>query len=104
MSRFKNSKFNPESLQIEEVPFVFKDYVLWSLRKVGSILIVGTASILLFDYAFDSPKDRAMEREISFLEREISGLEGDLDEVVDVLKIITADATQKIIVPYIPKR
>ena len=85
MSQFKNAKFNPESLQIEEVPFALKDYILWSLRKVGWVLIVGTASILLFDYAFDSPKDRAMVREISFLEHQISGLEGDLDEVVDVL-------------------
>jgi murein DD-endopeptidase MepM/ murein hydrolase activator NlpD len=46
---------------------------------------VGTFSVLLFDYAFDSPKDRAMAREILFLEQQITGLGGDLDEVVDVL-------------------
>jgi hypothetical protein len=85
MSRFKKSKFNPESLQIEEIPYSFRNYVLWSLRNVGWILIVGTGSVLLFDYAFDSPKDRSMAREISFLEQQISGLEVDLDEVVDVL-------------------
>ena len=85
MSRFKKSKFNPESLQIEEIPYSFRNYVLWSLRNVGWILLVGTGSVLLFDYAFDSPKDRAMAREISFLEQQISGLEVDLDEVVDVL-------------------
>jgi len=85
MSRFKKSKFNPKSLQIEEIPYSFRNYVLWSLRNVGWILLVGTGSVLLFDYAFDSPKDRAMAREISFLEQQISGLEVDLDEVVDVL-------------------
>ena len=85
MSRFKKSKFNPKSLQIEEVPYSFRNYVLWSLRNVGWILIVGTGSVLLFDYAFDSPKDRAMAREISFLEQQITVLESDIDEVVDVL-------------------
>jgi len=85
MNRFKKSKFNPESLQIEEIPYSFWDYVWWSLRNVGLILLVGTCSILLFDYAFDSPKDRAMAREISFLEQQITVLESDIDEVVDVL-------------------
>jgi len=85
MNRFKKSKFNPESLQIEEIPYSFWDYVWWSVRNVGLILLVGTCSILLFDYAFDSPKDRAMAREISFLEQQITVLESDIDEVVDVL-------------------
>jgi len=85
MNRFKKSKFNPESLQIEEIPYSFWDYVWWSVRNVGLILLVGTCSILLFDYAFDSPKDRTMAREISFLEQQITVLESDIDEVVDVL-------------------
>ena len=55
------------------------------MRNVGLILLVGTCSILIFDYAFDSPKDRAMAREISFLEQQITVLESDIDEVVDVL-------------------
>jgi len=85
MNRFKKSKFNHESLQIEEFPYSFWDYVWWSGRNLGLILLVGTCSVLLFDYAFDSPKDRAMAREISFLEQQITVLDGDIDEIVDVL-------------------
>ena len=85
MNRFKKLKFNPESLQIEEIPYSLRDYVWWSGRNLGLILLVGTCSVLLFDYAFDSPKDRAMAREISFLEQQITGLEGDIEEVVNVL-------------------
>jgi murein DD-endopeptidase MepM/ murein hydrolase activator NlpD len=85
MSRFKKSKFNPETLQIEVIPYSVKDYVWWSLRNIGWIVLVGTSSVLLFDYAFDSPKDRAQAREIAFLESQISRFENDFEEMVSVL-------------------
>ena len=85
MSRFKKSKFNPETLQIEVIPYSVKDYVWWSLRNIGWIVLVGTSSVLLFDYAFDSPKDRAQAREIAFLESQISRFENDVEEMVSVL-------------------
>ena len=85
MSRFKKSKFNSETLQIEVFPYSIKDYVWWSLRNIGWIVLVGTSSVLLFDYAFDSPKDRAQAREIAFLESQISRFENDVEEMVSVL-------------------
>ncbi|MBT5148174.1 MAG: M23 family metallopeptidase [Flavobacteriales bacterium] len=85
MSRFKKSKFNPETLQIEVISYSVKDYVWWSLRNIGWIVLVGTSSVLLFDYAFDSPKDRAQSREIAFLESQISRFENDIEEMVSVL-------------------
>jgi hypothetical protein len=85
MSRFKKSKFNHETLQIEVIPYSAWDYVWWSLRNAGWIALVGTSSVLLFDYAFDSPKDRAMAREIAFLEKQLSTLESDVDEMMYVL-------------------
>ena len=68
MSRFKKSKFNQETLQTEVVTYAFKDYLWWSLRNIGWIILVGTSSVLLFDFAFDSPKDKYQAREIAFLE------------------------------------
>ena len=42
--------------------------------------------IFLFDYAFDSPKDRAMQREIEFLEGQVSQFQSDITEMVNVLE------------------
>ncbi len=88
MSRFKKSLFNPETLQIEVVPYSVVDYVWWSLRNVGWIVLVGTGSVLLFDIAFDSPKDRAQAREIAFLEGQVLSFENDIHEIEGVLENI----------------
>jgi len=85
MSRFKKSKFNQETLQTEVVTYTFKDYLWWSLRNIGWIILVGTSSVLLFDFAFDSPKDRYQAREIAFLETQITRFENDIEEMVTVL-------------------
>lgn len=85
MRLFKKSKFNPETLQIEVIPFSAMDFIWWSLRNIGLIALVGTSSVLLFDYAFDSPKDRTQAREIAFLESQISQFENDVEEMVNVL-------------------
>ena len=85
MNRFKKSRFNPETLQIEVVPYSITDYVWWSLRNIGWIVLIGISSVLLFDYVFDSPKDRAQAREIAFLESQILQFENDVEEMVSVL-------------------
>ncbi len=88
MSKFKKSLFNPETLQIEVVPYSVVDYVWWSLRNIGWIVLVGTGSVLLFDIAFDSPKDRAQAREIAFLEGQVLRFENDIHEIEGVLENI----------------
>jgi hypothetical protein len=85
MNRFKKSRFNPETLQIEAIPYSITDYVWWSIRNIGWIVLIGISSVLLFDYVFDSPKDRAQAREIAFLESQISQFENDVEEMVSVL-------------------
>jgi murein DD-endopeptidase MepM/ murein hydrolase activator NlpD len=86
MSRFQKSKFNPQTLQNEVLPYNGWDYVWWTVRNLGVIAFIGTASIFLFDYAFDSPKDRAQAREITFLESEVSRLNNDVLDMVNVLE------------------
>ena len=60
MSLFQKTRFNPQTLQNEVLPYKTRDYIWWAVRNVGLILLIGTASIFLFDYAFESPKDRAI--------------------------------------------
>ena len=86
MSRFQKSKFNPQTLQNEVLPYNGWDYVWWTVRNIGLIAVIGTASIFLFDYAFDSPKDRNQAREITFLESEVSRLNNDVLDMVNVLE------------------
>jgi murein DD-endopeptidase MepM/ murein hydrolase activator NlpD len=85
MSLFKKTKFNPQTLQNEVLPYKAWDYVWWAARNMGLVILIGAASIFLFDYAFDSPKDRAMAREIQFLESQVDLFQGDVEEMVDVL-------------------
>ena len=63
-----------------------KDYFWWTLRNVGLALLIGSTAIFIFDYAFDSPKDRAMAREIQFLEGQVEQFQFDIDEMVEVLE------------------
>ena len=90
MNRFQKYKFNPQTLQNEVLPYNGWDYVWWSFRNLGVVSVIGTASIFLFDYAFDSPKDRAQAREIDFLETEVARLNSDVLDMVDVLENIEA--------------
>lgn len=86
MSWFQKTKFNPQTLQNEVIPYSAMDYIWWSVRNVGLIIFIGTTSIFLFDYAFESPKDRAMEREIEFLEVQVDLFKSDVEEMVEVLE------------------
>ncbi len=86
MSLFQKTKFNPQTLQNEVIPYSAMDYIWWSVRNVGLIILIGTTSIFLFDYAFESPKDRAMEREIEFLEVQVDLFKSDVEEMVEVLE------------------
>ena len=86
MSWFQKTKFNPQTLQNEVLPYSAMDYMWWSVRNVGLIILIGTTSIFLFDYAFESPKDRAMEREIEFLEVQVDLFKSDVEEMVEVLE------------------
>ena len=86
MSWFQKTRFNPQTLQNEVIPYSVVDYIWWSVRNVGLIILIGTTSIFLFDYAFESPKDRAMEREIEFLEVQVDLFKSDVEEMVEVLE------------------
>ena len=86
MSWFQKTKFNPQTLQNEVLPYKTMDYVWWAVRNVGIVIFIGAASVFLFDYAFDSPKDRAMQREIEFLEGQVSQFQSDITEMVNVLE------------------
>ena len=88
MNLFQKTRFNPQTLQNEVLPYKTMDYVRWAVRNVGLILLIGTASIFIFDYAFDSPKDRAMAREIQFLEGQVEQFQSDVEEMVEVLEDI----------------
>lgn len=86
MSLFKKTKFNPQTLQNEVLPYGTWDYVWWATRHIGVVVLIGTASIFIFDYAFDSPRDRAQQREIEFLESQVAMFKSDVEDMSSVLE------------------
>lgn len=83
--RFHKIRFNEQSLAHEEVPFALRDYVLFFAVRTIVVVGIGAASITIFDRYFESPEDRAREREIAFLEQQVDRLTAEVEEMEVVL-------------------
>ena len=78
-------RFNEDQLQTEVVPFTARDYVRWILGRALVFAGVALAGILVFDQYFESPKVRSQQRQIEFLESQLSTMEGQVIEMSDAL-------------------
>ncbi len=78
-------RFNEDQLQTEVVPFTARDYVRWILGRALVFAGVALAGILVFDQYFESPKVRSQQRQIEFLESQLSTMEGQVTEMSDAL-------------------
>jgi murein DD-endopeptidase MepM/ murein hydrolase activator NlpD len=83
--RFHKIRFNEQSLAHEEVPFALRDYVLFFALRTAVVVGVATVSIVVFDRYFESPADRAREREIAFLAQQVDRLTAEVQEMEVVL-------------------
>ena len=88
-------KFNPESLSFDKIRLGFRAVLLRSLAYFVGSLIVALIYYLIFAIFIDSPKEKALKREIAqltiqydLIRREMTGLEkviGQLQETDDNL-------------------
>ena len=88
--RFHKFRFNEQSLQMEELPFALRDYLLLGFKKVLFFSCIVAGSIFVFDRYFESPSDRIRERELHFLESQVNRIHGDLDNMGVILEDISS--------------
>ncbi|HCC63665.1 MAG TPA: hypothetical protein DEP62_00505, partial [Flavobacteriales bacterium] len=72
------SRYNPETLQMEEVKLTGREIFQLVGLRVAFVLAIGAGSVWLFDQVFQSPADRARDREIAFLERQLEEMRGEV--------------------------
>lgn len=87
--RFHKFRFNERSLQMEELPFALRDYLLFGFKKILFFSCIAGGSIFLFDFYFESPSDRARERELNFLEAQLTRMGDDLGNMGVILEDIS---------------
>jgi len=88
-------KFNPESLSFDRIRLGFREVLMRSLAYLVGSMIVAVVYYLIFAIFFDSPKEKALLREIDqltlqydIIQREMGNLEkviGQLEETDDNL-------------------
>ena len=76
--KWTRRKFNPNTLRVEQVPLTRKEIVRGLVVRVVSVVAIGATSVWLFDQVFQSPADRARDREIAFLESQLESMRGDV--------------------------
>ena len=84
MARHKY-KFNPESLSFDRIRLGFKAVLLRALAYfIGSLIVAGIYG-LLFAIFFDSPKEKALRREIQQLTVQYEMINKDMENVEKVI-------------------
>ena len=87
--RWTRRRFNPNTLRVEQVPLTRKEM----LRAVGLRLLVvvgiGASSVWVVEEFFQSPQDRARDREIAFLERQLMEMQSEVGAMERALEDMT---------------
>ena len=76
--KWTQRRFNPNTLRVEQVPLTRREIVRGVLLRTVGVLAIGATSVWLFDQVFQSPADRARDREIAFLEGQLAEMRGEL--------------------------
>ena len=69
--KWTRRRFNPNTLRVEQVPMTRKEIFQSVALRVAWVVVIGASSVWLVDHVFQSPADRARDREIAFLERQL---------------------------------
>ncbi|MFN0031876.1 MAG: M23 family metallopeptidase [Flavobacteriales bacterium] len=78
MARLKY-KFNPRTLNFEQISLGFRDYALAGLRYLFSGLVIGSIGVVIYATFFKDPETARLDREVTFLKRQIKGLNSQID-------------------------
>ncbi len=78
-------KFNPESLNYYRVESSFRQKALKALAYFFAILVNATIGYLLYSFAFDTPKEKGLKRQISEMNLHIELFNKQLDNIESML-------------------
>lgn len=78
-------KFNPESLQYDQIDHTFRDKLLGFLTWFSASVIIAVVYFLVFSHFFDLPKEKILKREINKLSLQYEILNKELDNIGSVL-------------------
>lgn len=81
-------RYNPETLTYEKVRLGFRDYLRVAGRYAIFTLVVAFVSIAIFTYYYESPKEVALRRELSYLKNQLSMMRSDLDTLSRVTQTL----------------
>lgn len=82
-------RFNRAQLRTEAIPYSASDYVRWFLVRMFAVAGVAAASIMIFDRYFESPRVRSQQRQIAFLESQVSLMEEKVEGMSGALAELT---------------
>ena len=89
--KWTQRRFNPDTLRVEQVPLsrreIFRGVALRGLLVLG----IGASSVWLVDQLFQSPADRARDREIAFLEGQL----GNIREEMTLMEAAMEDISER---------
>ena len=72
--KWTQRRFNPDTLRVEQVPLSRREILRGVALRGLLVLGIGASSVWLVDQLFQSPADRARDREIAFLEGQLGGI------------------------------
>ncbi|HNW57284.1 MAG TPA: M23 family metallopeptidase [Bacteroidales bacterium] len=78
-------KFNPESLSFDKVRLGVKALVLRLLAFLAGSIIISLIYWVVFDSLFDSPKEKALKREVELMAFQYEMIHKEMDDVEKVL-------------------
>ncbi len=77
--KWTRRRFNPNTLRVEQVPLTRQEILRSVALRVFWVGAIGASSVWLFDQVFQSPADRARDREIAFLERQLKDMRSEVE-------------------------
>ena len=83
--KWTRKKFNPNTLRVEQVPLTRKEIFRGVTVRAMWVLAIGASSVWLFDQVFLSPADRARDREIAFLEGQLTEMRDELTAMEEAM-------------------
>ena len=83
--KWTRRRFNPNTLRVEQVPLTRKEILRGVAVRAMWVLAIGASSVWLFDQVFQSPADRARDREIAFLEGQLTEMSDELTAMEEAM-------------------
>ncbi|HOO98681.1 MAG TPA: M23 family peptidase, partial [Bacteroidales bacterium] len=78
-------RFNPESLSFDKIRLGYKSVLLRGLAYFTGSLLVAVAYYIIYASFFDSPKEKALQREISQLTLQYDIIQKEMEDLGTVI-------------------